>query len=145
MNVFLLSHSRRLKTDETDSKIIGIYSSLTNVQKTIEEFKNIVGFKDYPNDFCIEEFEIITLDNKSIFSNNTVFFLQHEHSVGEYDYVTKIGMFFSYKDAKKYMDNLKENVSLQEQYDIVYSIGEFSIDRYIVDKNYWTEGFIECI
>lgn len=143
MNVFLLSHSRKTEDDAICYKIIGIYSSLINAQKTIIDYKSIVGFKDYPNNFCIEEFEITSFNNECALSNHTVFFLQHEYSVREYEYITNIGMFFSHKDAKKYIDKLKEDISLQEQYNILFPDGEFSIANYIIDKNYWAEGFSE--
>jgi homoserine kinase type II len=56
-SVFLLQHSYEDDGIER-SKIIGIYSSKENAERTIEKYKTISGFKDYPNDFYIDEYEI---------------------------------------------------------------------------------------
>lgn len=39
-------------------KTIGYYSSLKKAKETIERYKNITGFKDYPDGFYIEKVEI---------------------------------------------------------------------------------------
>lgn len=56
-SVFLLTHSYEIDDEET-VKIIGIYSSKEKAENTIEKYKNLPGFKDYPDSFCISEYEI---------------------------------------------------------------------------------------
>ena len=53
MNVYLLSHTRKLDDDALDIKNIGVYSSMDVVNMTISKYKDIAGFKDYPNDFIM--------------------------------------------------------------------------------------------
>lgn len=87
MLVYLLSHSRQVECDAISSVIIGIYSSMSIVNMTIEKYKNIVGFKDYPNDFDVEDFEVISCKNEGIVKDNSVYLLQHEYSVDEYEII----------------------------------------------------------
>lgn len=56
--VFLLQHSYEVgEFDET--KLIGIYSSKEKAESTVERFKHLSGFKDYPHEcFYIDEIEI---------------------------------------------------------------------------------------
>lgn len=56
-SVFLLQHVRELDGDE-DVKIIGIYSSKMKAEQIIKEYIKLPGFKDYPDSFCIDEYEI---------------------------------------------------------------------------------------
>jgi hypothetical protein len=60
--VYRLEHKKKVEPDGDswvyDSKLIGYYSSVEKAEKTIEKYKNITGFKDYPDDFYIKELEI---------------------------------------------------------------------------------------
>ena len=62
MYVYKLIHSRKIEYKDGEwiccTIGIGVYSSLENAQKTIEQYKNITGFKDYPDDFKIEKIEV---------------------------------------------------------------------------------------
>jgi hypothetical protein len=42
--------------DET--KLIGIFSSKEKAEKAIEEYKKISGFKNYPENFYIDQYEL---------------------------------------------------------------------------------------
>ena len=59
-SVFILQHERQKDLDNEDVKIIGIYSTKENAEKTIEKYKrkNLPGFKDYPDSFNITKYEI---------------------------------------------------------------------------------------
>ena len=56
--IYLLQHSyEREEYDET--KIVGIYSTRKKAQTTINRYKKITGFKDYPEScFYIDEYEV---------------------------------------------------------------------------------------
>lgn len=146
MKVYLLSHSREVEPGTISSIHIGIYSSMRIVDKTIKKYKDITGFKDYPNDFVVEECEIISKDNKEILPGQLVYFLQHEYSVEEndviYDYITNIDIFEDYNDAKKVMEELIKEAVYPKSPDGLYAPDGFNIDGCIVDKDEWTEGFV---
>lgn len=56
--VYLLSHRIKVEKDSHSTVIIGIYTSLEIIQETIQRYKYIEGFKDYPDNFIVEEYEI---------------------------------------------------------------------------------------
>lgn len=60
--VYLLKHKRlvEIKNDEMiySTKTIGYLSSRDIAEKTILEYRQLIGFIDYPNDFYIEELTI---------------------------------------------------------------------------------------
>ncbi len=56
-SVFIIQHSYDFgECDET--KMIGVYSSLVEAEKAVERSKKLEGFKDRPNDFHIDEYEL---------------------------------------------------------------------------------------
>jgi hypothetical protein len=58
----MLYHKRLIekKNDEDifDKKIIGYFSCKEKAEKIKLEYKNLPGFRDYPNDFIIDEYEM---------------------------------------------------------------------------------------
>lgn len=58
MIVFVLQHSREKEDGEKDSKFIGVYSTRAKAQEAIERLRCQHGFKDTPDDFCIDEYPI---------------------------------------------------------------------------------------
>lgn len=64
MFVYQLTHQRKVEYDNKEQKwiycgkTIGYYSTRENAEKTIEKCKTIEGFRDYPDDFVIEEYEV---------------------------------------------------------------------------------------
>jgi hypothetical protein len=57
-SVFLLQHSYERTEDCEETKIIGIFSSKEKVEECIKKFKELDGFKDYPDCFFVDEYEI---------------------------------------------------------------------------------------
>jgi hypothetical protein len=57
MSVFLVQHSYEIDDCE-ETKTIGIYSTKEKAEETIEKFKKIQGFKDYPDCFFIDEYMV---------------------------------------------------------------------------------------
>lgn len=144
--VYLLNHARRIEPNVTDTKLIGIYSSMDVVKLTIKKYKNITGFKDYPDDFVVEEYEVISGYNKEIMPGQPVYFLQHEYSNDEdgviYDYITNIDMFADYDDAKKNLRKLIKEEAYPKSPDGLYPPYGFCLGKYILDENNWIEGFV---
>ncbi len=57
MFVYLVQHSYENNGCE-ETKIIGIYSSRSKAKEAVEKYKQIKGFKDYPDDFYIASYEV---------------------------------------------------------------------------------------
>jgi len=58
-SMFLLQHSyARREEDEDEVKVIGIYSSRREAETTIERYRGLPGFREYPDCFYIDEYEI---------------------------------------------------------------------------------------
>ncbi|WDF50969.1 hypothetical protein PQ460_00505 [Paenibacillus sp. KACC 21273] len=57
ITVFLLQHSYEVNRVE-NSKIIGIYSSREIAESIIIKYKKIPGFRNYPNEFFIDGYEL---------------------------------------------------------------------------------------
>jgi len=55
---FLLQHVRFDDDDPPDVKVIGVYSSQAAAQAAIERLKDQPGFRDNPNSFTIDEYEL---------------------------------------------------------------------------------------
>lgn len=60
MTVFILQHSydygENLEYQET--KFLGVFSTEQEAQKAIEHYKTLDGFKDYPDDFYVDKYEV---------------------------------------------------------------------------------------
>lgn len=58
--IYSVSHSHL--TDESiaayDTKQIGFFSSRKKAQEIVEQYRHILGFKDYPDNFCIRKIKI---------------------------------------------------------------------------------------
>ena len=56
--VFVLQHVAREDQDDEDVKFIGVYSTRRSAESAIDRIVKQSGFRDYPNGFHIEEYEI---------------------------------------------------------------------------------------
>ena len=59
--VYKLTHKRGIEGQADDvhsTKIIGFYSSEPKAMETISRYKNIRGFREYPDNFIIEKCQI---------------------------------------------------------------------------------------
>jgi len=57
-SVFFLQHSYEINDECEETKIIGVYSSREIAEKVVDEYKNLIGFKDYLDCFYIDEYKI---------------------------------------------------------------------------------------
>jgi hypothetical protein len=57
-SVFLLQHSYERTDGYEETKIIGIFSTKEKVKECIKKFEGLDGFKDYPDCFFVDEYEI---------------------------------------------------------------------------------------
>jgi len=58
--VFILWHSRPVDGDDTEDKLLGVYSSRERAVERAERAKHTAGFRDYPEDFVISEYQLDT-------------------------------------------------------------------------------------
>lgn len=65
-----------------------------------------------------------------------VFILQHVHVVDEREDVKLIGVYTTQKNANDAKNRSKKLPGFKK------NLKGFSIDEYLVDEDYWTEGFI---
>jgi len=56
--VFVLQHAYERADGEDEVKFIGVYSTLVKAEEAVARLKQQPGFKDHPNDFCIDRYEI---------------------------------------------------------------------------------------
>ena len=57
-SVFLLYHTHELPGGEEDSKLIGVYASAADATEAQKRSALLPGFRDYPDGFVIDEYEI---------------------------------------------------------------------------------------
>lgn len=134
----MLAHSRKVYDDANDTKLIGFYSTRENALNVIERYKSIIGFRDHPDDFFMEEWKANIDDYNEVCGEfgNTVFYLSHEYYDGvEYDYITNLGVYSTPEKAKEAIEKYKK----QQQF-AMHPLS-FNIDEYELDKDNWIEGF----
>ena len=56
--VYILQHSYALNDDCDETKLIGVYSSEEKAKEVVEDLKMQKGFRDYPDDFYIDAYEL---------------------------------------------------------------------------------------
>ena len=126
--IFMLEHKREIDDVVILSSLIGFYTSKDIVDHTVNKYRMLEGYRDYPDDFLITEYEIA----ENVMQAFVVF---HEYSDEEFDYPTLIGVFSTEEDAIK-----AQMVAIKEQPFAQYPDG-FTIDNYELNKDFWTEGF----
>ncbi len=57
-HVYVLEHSYELENGYDETKFLGVFSSYEKAETAISEYKKLPGFCQYPNDFCIDKYEI---------------------------------------------------------------------------------------
>ena len=63
MKCYVIYHIHIFEDGNEDYKIIGIFSSYDEALEVKEKYSSeLPGFKDFPEEFCIEEFEVTGLD-----------------------------------------------------------------------------------
>lgn len=134
MIVYLLQHNHCLPEGSHDTKLLGVFSSLSVCNSAIEEYKSKPGFLLQPNNFDIVECTVIA--KKDQLEPVKVFVVQHEYTDSEdYEYVTLIGIFASLREARTKVIEMKKKPPFN-----CNPLG-FSVDDYPLDKMYWIEGY----
>lgn len=142
--VYKLTHKRVVEIEKEtgekiyNTKLLGFFSSRQRCNEAISFYQNILGFKDYPEDFLVEEIEADVDDYNDVPGefDEFVYYLSHEWYDGEFDYVSSLG-YYSILDKA---EEAKAKYACEEVF-IGYPSG-FCIAKCEIGKMNWTEGFV---
>lgn len=117
-----------------DIAILGFFKSLDEVSTTIKFYKNIEGFRNYPNGFVVFEHEIEG-DEASIY---VAFFYMHDEEY-EFEYSRDLGIFTCESDACHAIKNFRQNNLINLDNDKL--VAESGVDKYVLGEMNCTDGF----
>lgn len=117
-----------------DIAILGFFKSLDEVSTTIKFYKNIEGFRNYPNGFVVFEHEIEG-DEASIY---VAFFYMHDEEY-EFEYSRDLGIFTCESDACHAIKNFQQNNLINWDNDKL--VAESGVDKYVLGEMNCTDGF----
>ena len=117
-----------------DIAILGFFKSLDEVSTTIKFYKNIEGFRNYPNGFVVFEHEIEG-DEASIY---VAFFYMHDEEY-EFEYSRDLGIFTCESDACQAIKNFRQNNLINWDNDKL--VAESGVDKYVLGEMNCTDGF----
>lgn len=117
-----------------DIAILGFFKSLDEVSTTIKFYKNIEGFRNYPNGFVVFEHEIEG-DEASIY---VAFFYMHDEEY-EFEYSRDLGIFTCESDACHAIKNFRKNNLINWDNDKL--VAESGVDKYVLGEMNCTDGF----
>lgn len=117
-----------------DIAILGFFKSLDEVSTTIKFYKNIEGFRNYPNGFVVFEHEIEG-DEASIY---VAFFYMHDEEY-EFEYSRDLGIFTCENDACHAIKNFRQNNLINWDNDKL--VAESGVDKYVLGEMNCTDGF----
>ena len=117
-----------------DIAILGFFKSLDEVSTTIKFYKNIEGFRNYPNGFVVFEHEIEG-DEASIY---VAFFYMHDEEY-EFEYSRDLGIFTCESDACHAIKNFRQNTLINWDNDKL--VAESGVDKYVLGEMNCTDGF----
>lgn len=138
MKCYVIYHIHIFEDGNEDYKIIGIFSSYDKALEVKEKCSSeLPGFKDFPEGFCIEEFEVTGLD---MAKQRTVYVIfTYIYKNGEEEELSVIKIVKNQEESKKFIKKYKsKNKIKKNQY--------FDYEKYNLDEKCWQEGFItyEC-
>ena len=117
-----------------DIAILGFFKSLDEVSTTIKFYKNIEGFRNYPNGFVVFEHEIEG-DEASIY---VAFFYMHDEEY-EIEYSRDLGIFTCESDDCHAIKNFRKNNLINWDNDKL--VAESGVDKYVLGEMNCTDGF----
>lgn len=117
-----------------DIAILGFFKSLDEVSTTIKFYKNIEGFRNYPNGFVVFEHEIEG-DEASIY---VAFFYMHDEEY-EFEYSRDLGIFTCESDACHAIKNFRQNNLINWDNDKL--VAESGVDKYVLGEMNCTDGY----
>jgi hypothetical protein len=142
--VYMLMHKRISEVNENpeenayETKLLGFFALEEQCKELIPHYLEQPGFKNYPEDFSIEEIEANVDDYNETPGEfeKSVFYLYHEYYDGTYDYLSQLGYYADEDSAQKALSLYQ----LEPEY-LEYPDG-FCIYEYEIGKSEWNEGFV---
>ena len=134
MKCYLMYHIHIFKDETKDYKIIGVFTSYDKALDVKEKYSSeLLGFKDYPSGFCIEEFEVVGLD---VAKQRTVYVIfTYIYKDGEEEELSVIKIVRNKKEFKKFIRKYKSKYKIKKnQY--------FEYEEHNLNEKCWQEGFI---
>lgn len=138
MKCYLIYHIHIFEDGSEDYKTIGVFSSYDKALDVKAKYSgNLPGFKEFPEGFCIEEFEVTELD---IAKQRTVYVIfTYIYKNGEEEKLSVIKIVKNQDESKRFIKKYKSKYKTKKnQY--------FEYEKYNLDENCWQEGFTtyEC-
>ena len=134
MKCYLMYHIHVFEDETKDYKIIGVFTSYDKALDVKGKYSSeLVGFKDYPSGFCIEEFEVVGLD---VAKQRTVYVIfTYIYKDGEEEELSVIKIVRNKKEFKKFIKKYKSKYKIKKnQY--------FEYEEHNLNEKCWQEGFI---
>lgn len=135
-------HKRWIETDEngdeiSSGKLLGFFSSQSECENAKREYIKQPGFRDYPDCFIVEKVYADVDDYNDDVGDfdGHVYYLAHEWFDGTYDHITEFGCYSTEDKAKQ------AQKTYQFDADLIDHPNGWSIDDYVINKRWWTEGF----
>ena len=106
MKCYVIYHIHIFEDGNEDYKIIGIFSSYDEALEVKEKYSSeLPGFKDFPEEFCIEEFEVTGLD---MAKQRTVYVIfTYIYKNGEEEELSVIKIVKNQEESKKFIKKYK--------------------------------------
>lgn len=131
-------HGAEMLSDEHfhygEISILGYFTSPKKVASSIEWYRHIAGFRDYPNGFTVFEHEI---EGDSMTVYVASFYIHDEKY--EFEYSRNLGVFIAESDACRAIETFRMNNLSAWSNDGLEA--ELNVDKYILDKMYCIHGF----
>ncbi len=139
--IYQLEHSRLVACDDIyDTKLIGFFLTRDDTARVIEEYRQYVGFRDYPQDFRVCEMPLnaqFPRQRISLPCNVYYLFYWKENVQTDVDYMQDIGVFSSRERAVKAKEQwVTAHACDKSEENCLY------IERYKVGQCFWREGFV---
>lgn len=116
-----------------DTARLGYFSSLDQAVISIEKYREISGFRDYPNGFAIFEHEI-----ENVASVYLAEFYAHDPEF-EFEYSSSLGIFTKEREAYLAVEIFRQNNHMNWEDDEL--IVELNVDKYRIDEMSCIYGF----
>lgn len=117
-----------------DISSLGFFTSTEKVASSIGHYRNIAGFRDYPNGFTVFEHEV---EGEATVVYVASYYIHDEEY--EFEYSRNLGIFISECDARRAIETFRMNNSANWSIDKLEV--ELNVDKYILDEMYCIHGF----
>lgn len=132
MTLYLLDHRHWIDDEYYDTKLIGIFSSNSLTNKTIEQYSRLPGFCDFKSDFHIKSFDIFLTKKKQ---KRKIVYLLTMTQILDDDEITVSYCLYSNIFLAKTIQIIKSVVLCGKKKKIYLS-------KHCIDGTDWQEGFV---